>query len=420
MSRRRPILLRAKSPQSAKGGLTLVRRILSDRRGGVAVITAIALPALLMLAVGAIELTFVMRDKTQSQNVADAAALMGAKEMAIAQIGAADRTKAYALEASKDLKTRSSVHVTVTTPTDNSIKVTVHTHRQSFFGNILPPGGFHTYAHATATSMRQAPLCVMTTANSGSDTLLVSGNSRMTASCLVHSDRDLKVDSGAALTGRVVEAVTSVQGVTTPVALTGVQSVGDPFTAVDVDFPSGCAALLNVDINWSQSLSPGLHCANYEIKNGATLTLAAGIHYFAGDIDMKVDSKLVSASDGVTMVFGKDAEFLSKDGADISLAGSKTGKLAGFVMATTRDYTSDFKLNSNPISKITGAIYVPAAMFLIEGDKQAAASSDWTVIAAKKIKLAGQPNLVINANYAGSMVPVPNGVGPNTGSRLSQ
>lgn len=236
----------------------------------------------------------------------------------------------------------------------------------------------------------------------------------------MHSDRDIKVDAGAALSGRVVEAATSSQGVTTPAALTGVQVVGDPFTRVDVDFPSGCLVILDVNINWSQSLSPGLHCAKYEVKNGSTLTLAAGIHYFADDLELKTDGKLVGAAGGVTMVFDNDAEFKSKEGADVSLVGSQTGKLAGFVMATTRDRTTEFKLNSDPISKITGAIYIPSGKFTIEGSKNAAAASDWTVIAAKEIKLAGEPNLVINANYAGSMVPVPSGVGPNTGSRLSE
>ena len=39
--------------------------------------------------------------------------------------------------------------------------------------------------------------------------------------------------------------------------------------------------------------------------------------------------------------------------------------------------------------------------------------SAWTVVVAKGLQLQGSPNLVINANYAGSNVPVPAGAGNN-------
>ena len=37
----------------------------------------------------------------------------------------------------------------------------------------------------------------------------------------------------------------------------------------------------------------------------------------------------------------------------------------------------------------------------------------WTVVVAKALQLTGSPNLVINANYASSTVPVPAGAGNN-------
>ena len=39
--------------------------------------------------------------------------------------------------------------------------------------------------------------------------------------------------------------------------------------------------------------------------------------------------------------------------------------------------------------------------------------SAWTVIVAQAIQMSGSPNLVVNANYASSSVPVPGGVGSN-------
>jgi hypothetical protein len=42
--------------------------------------------------------------------------------------------------------------------------------------------------------------------------------------------------------------------------------------------------------------------------------------------------------------------------------------------------------------------------------------SAWTVIVAQALQLQGSPNLVINANYSSSNVPVPAGAGNNYSS----
>ena len=141
-------------------------------------------------------------------------------------------------------------------------------------------------------------------------------------------------------------------------------------------------------------------------------------------MDLKNAANIVGSASGVALIFGPTSSLSTKDGANVSLVGLQTGALAGCVLATTRDRTAEFRMNSDPVSKITGAIYIPNALFTVEGSKNAAASSDWTVIAAKSLQLgtgtAPNPNLVINANYSGSLVPVPSGVGPNAGSRLSR
>jgi len=403
-----------------RSGARALRRIASlpaDRSGGVAVVAAVVVPAIMMLAVGGIELSFLMRDRSFTQSVADAAALMGVREMSVARTGAENRTQSYAEAQLKGLKERATVTVTVTVPDENSLKVSIKTHRMSFFGNLLPPGGFTTRAEAVATSMRQAPLCVITTGGTSNDTLKLAGSSKLTADCLVHGDDKLEVDGSAVLTGKVVESVGTATGPINPAALVGAAKVGDPFSSLNLNPPSTCLISIgDVDVTNNMTISPGVHCLKYSVKNGSTLTLAAGVHYFFGDVILKNNSKL--AGTNVTLVFLKDVKLDTKDGADVSLTGSASGALAGFVMATARNYTADFHLDSDPFSKITGAIYVPSARLKVEGSANAAASSDWTVIAAKSMELIGSPNLIVNANYAGSPVPVPKGVGPNAGSRL--
>jgi hypothetical protein len=114
------------------------------------------------------------------------------------------------------------------------------------------------------------------------------------------------------------------------------------------------------------------------------------------------------------MIFNDDAAFVFKDSSSINLTGTQSGPYAGFVIVTTRSNTNTFTISSDSAHKLEGAVYVPDATLLVTGTgNQVADQSAWTVVVAKSLLLQGSPNLVINANYAGSNVPVPAGAGNN-------
>jgi hypothetical protein len=152
------------------------------------------------------------------------------------------------------------------------------------------------------------------------------------------------------------------------------------------------------------------------VAKNVILTLAPGEHYFGGDLNMTAGSQLVG--NDVVMVIAKGVTLSLQPAGNISLAGRKSGPLAGFVMIDDRADTGTFNLQSDPFTDVTGAIYVPNAVLNIQGSKNAGQSSDWTVVAARALTMTGAPNLVINTNYTGSTVPVPIGVGPGKGGRL--
>ncbi len=406
-----------------------LRRFRAATRGGVATLTALALPPILLIGLGAVELQQVISDKAQTQDAADAAALFGAQQLSVTQAGAADRTKAFALAQLTDMSARSTVTVTATAVDTQTMKVAVDTARMSFFMNLLPPGGFHTHAEATAVGEGVSPLCVLVIGSSSSDDILLYDSSRMQApQCLVHSNQNIQVNTSAQLQGQLVEAVNSASGPINPAASTGAKTVANPFAGLDIDaeqpnFPETCPSyggLADVDIWWNWTLQPGIHPFDYRVTNGATLTLAPGAHYFCGDVELKNHANLLG-NGGVVLIFNRYAQLDTHDGANVSLNGRKSGPLAGFVLIVNDNYTSDFNLNSDPISNITGTIYSPTVTLAIDGSETAGNSSPWTILAAKKLKLIHSPLLVINANYGGTDVPVPDyQVGNKTnGSRLT-
>jgi hypothetical protein len=391
----------------------------SDSHGGVAVIFAMAVPVLAVLICGAIDLASVNTDRTLAQDVVDSAALTAAKQLGIGDpksIG--PRAEAFIKSELAPLDSRFTYTVkTDPANDDKSVTVTVEGRRASFFVNLLPPGGWKVHAEATASRMGQVPLCVLNTGSGGADKLDMQDSAQITAvSCLVHGNGDLGVGSAAWLRAAMVQASGLATGRISPSPQQGAPAIDDPFKSLDLKAPGSLClpvdVLLNIGLN---TLPAGVHCANYMARTGTTLKLLPGEHYFKGQLTLKDDSVLQGTN--VVLVFDDKSDFHFQDSSKVDLTGRTSGKLAGFVMATTRKNTSNFEISSSNARRLLGTIYVPAATLEVSGSSNSVADqSAWTVVVAKQLKLKGGANLVINANYAGSSVPAPTGVGPSTNS----
>jgi len=399
----------------------LLRALLCDRGGNVAIIFAVALPLLAMVSAGGIELAFLFSDRTKMQGVADAAALSGAKELTLAmQTGALHRAQMFAEAELADLKSRSSVTVDAEIIRDGAaMKVMITSHRGSFFGNLLPPGGFTTRAEAIAERMGRVPLCVLSSeVGAGA----ISDNAKMTAGqCMVHSNTDIEVGNSAWLMASAVQSVGEARGRITPEAQVGGQAIEDPFTGINFSQDGLCLGIGDLLLNLGLSVLPGPHCGNIIIHEGQTLNLAPGIHYFQkGKLELKEDAKLIGKN--VVLIFDEGSSLKLRDQAQITLEGRTSGQFAGFVIATTKANTQTFEISTDNARKLLGTVYIPSATLQISGaGTKVADQSPWTVIVARSVEMIGSPDLVINANYAGSSVPVPKGVGPNfANARLAQ
>jgi Flp pilus assembly protein TadG len=401
----------------------MIERLLAaiiDRRGGVAMIAAIFVPVVLVIGCGAVDLSAVRGDYSAMQDAADATALDAAKQLGIADnAGIAARASQFMATQIPQVVQNDGVTATTTFAPDNSnVTVTLTGHRNSFFGNLLPPGGWSITATATAASLGVMPLCVLSSGSDASDDIVMSGLAQVTApGCLVQSNADISVQGSSALQAGAVQAVGSASGMITPAAQVGAPPIADPFASMQIN-PNGLLCnpldlIYDVGVN---VLSPGIHCGNITVRQSAVVQLLPGEHYFInGQLKMMENSQLTGSN--VVLVFNDNASFTFQDGSQISLAGREgNNSYAGFVIATTRTNTQTFNISSDAAHQILGTVYIPDATLAVSGtNNQVADQSAWTVVVAKAITLSGSPNLVINANYAGSTVPVPGGVGPRSG-----
>ena len=397
-----------------------LRALWRNRRGGLTTTFAILLPVIAVIACGAIDLSSVMSDRQKMQDVADAAALAGARQLSVVNVqGVQTRAVNFATEQLGDVARRVTLSTTATVPADDSsITVQIQGHRASFFGDILPPGGWQFNVHATATPLQRMPLCVLSIDSAGDVNL--AGSSKITASnCLVHSNADLASPWPATLTAGEAEAVGSATGAITPAAQTGAPPVPDPFSGLNLNIPPSCNVLdllydLGINI-----LTPGIHCGSVTARKNSTLILLPGNHYFMkGALTLQQNSTLSGSN--VVLIFDNQSHFAFMDHSIISLKGRTSGPFAGFVVATTPSNTNTFTISTDSAHTLVGTVYIPNAPLVVSGSAiNVADQSDWTVIVAKSVQLSGSPNLVINANYGSSTVPTPGGVGPGSeGAKL--
>ncbi len=380
-----------------------------------ALVFALLLPMLAVTGLGAVQLNQVMTDKKRTQDVADSAALMGASQLGVTPVGADQRAQSYAQAQLADVAANATVTVAASVGQNSTMTVAVDTQRVSFFGNLLPLGGFHTHATSTAKGVNTTPLCVLGIAPALSDTIHVTGTSELQAGqCLVHSNQSLTADPAASILASASEAGTVATGPITPAALVGAPPTNplDPFANLNVN-PSSCsgtATPINVSGGATTALAAGVHYGPINVSGGSTLTLGAGDHYFCRTLTVSGGSTVTGTD--VDLVFDSAATMsLSGNNTALNLGGRQSGPLAGFVIIADRSYTNTFTLQSDFITGLTGTVYVPTATLAVQGTGRSGATSPWTVIAAKALTVNGGAQLVINANYSISNVPVPHGVG---------
>ncbi len=408
-------MLRRGRPDAEGGGAEQDRSGLRASGGNVALVFALLLPMLAVTGLGAVQLNQVLTDKKRTQDVADSAALMGASQLGVTPVGADQRAQSYAQAQLADVAANATVTVAATVGQNSTMTVAVDTQRVSFFGNLLPMGGFHTHVTSTAKGVNTTPLCVLGIAPALTDTVHVTGTSQLQAGqCLVHSNQSLTADPGASILASASEAGTVATGPITPAALVGAPPTNplDPFASLSVN-PSSCsgtATPLNVGGGATTPLAAGVHYGPVTVSGGSTLTLGAGDHYFCQTLTVSGGSTVTGTD--VDLVFDSGATMnLSGGGTALNLSGRQSGPLAGFVIIADRSYTNTFTLQSDFITGLTGTVYVPTATLAVQGTGRSGATSPWTVIAAKTVTVNGGAQLVINANYSISNVPVPHGVG---------
>ena len=134
-----------------------------------------------------------------------------------------------------------------------------------------------------------------------------------------------------------------------------------------------------------------------------------------GKLEVKDKSWLVG--EYVTFVFDDDAAVFNFDkDTRIDLVASRDGPMAGmlFFEESERGEGPGLQYQKRECPRqLLGTIYLPNGRLKIDFRGNMAELSAYTVIVASQVHVKGA-NLVVNWDYGGTDVPVPEGIGPNS------
>lgn len=345
-----------------------LRRLGGERRGNIAIMTALAAPMLVGFCGLGAETGFWYFRQTDIQAAADIAAYNAT--MVLRGGGSSDQvTTTATTDAGNNGWNSGAGSITVHTPptsganqNSRSVEVLLTENEQRFFTALFFTGTVPISVRAVATYQNAGNGCMMGLNRTASDTVQFWGNADANfTACNIISDSSsstaFAVGGSANVTVPCADVVGGDQATSGLVltqcgtVTTGAPYVPDPYANVPAPpvgtctTPSGSTldqgTYCGLTLQGTESLNPGVY-----VINGGTLKINAGANI---------------TGTGVTFYLTNGATVSMNGSATVTLSAPSTGAYAGLVFYGDRTQaTAVNKINGNATSNITGAIYFPS------------------------------------------------------------
>ena len=402
------------------------RRVFHCEGGNVAVLFGLTVPLLLGVTALGVDAASINRQKDWMQNTADSVSLAVAKELNV------HRDKPSELMAVGQARTEALLAAAGYAEQPHSVEVVVEVEagtievKLTMVAKPLIPADVWSENPVTVSSLARAygsaRLCVLGLNQSAAHTIKLAKGATITApECALQSN------SGSAESLEVLDlAQITSAGTCSSGGITGASSIDaapetdcpvldDPLADRAPPIVAGCDFLDFETDKGDVTLSPGTYCGGIKMANDAVVFLKPGIYVITGG-KLDMGNKTELRGENVSFYFADEAAtFEFKDKGLVELSAPKDGPMAGILFYENPGVTKDrqFKISSDAARKLLGTIYLPRAVLKISGTGRVAEASAYTVILANRIEIE-EATLVVNANYASTDVPVPEGVGPNS------
>ncbi|WP_143523704.1 pilus assembly protein TadG-related protein [Pararhizobium arenae] len=404
--------------------LSKLPSLVRSRDGNFALMGALTLPLLLALGGGVVNVNSYFADRSALQSVADAAALAAAKEASLngwSKTSALSVAQGY-LMAHRDAREPLPLLEVEVDPTLKQVKVTVVQDHKSYFVAGFFADTPNIVVSSTARTNSSSNICVIGLEKTGTATISLETNAVISADrCAVYSNSSsvsgLTSTGNASLSAQLTCTTGGYVGASknfkNGLPLTDCPVVIDPLADRPMPEVTSCTKQ-NADYqHYRGTLQPGTYCGGLIIRSSSQVSLQPGV-YIIKDGPLVVEANSAVNAKGVGFFFtGEDARLLFASGSSVDIEAPVKGPLAGIAMFQDRESAEqDFVITSNDARKLIGTIYLPNGNLIIDANNKVADESAYTAIVVKRLRLSKGPNLVLNTDYEQTLVPVPEGVGP--------
>jgi hypothetical protein len=404
---------------------TRIHHLVHCHDGHMALMAALLTPMLVGVAGSAIDVSAFLTHRTNLQSVADAAALAAAKE---ASLNGWSKEAAAAvvhglLEADRGPEAATTVVAKIEIDASKKeVKVFLEEDRRPYFMVGYFVGSPQIVVWAKARTNSVSNICVIGLEGSDPGAVALQDSALISAEkCAVYANSldvsGLASTGNAELKAQLACAAGGFAGMPRnfnyQLPLTDCPAVADPLASRPEPAVGTCR---EKDADYSHfigSLQPGVYCGGLTIRANSDVTLRPGI-YIIKDGPLVVESSSSVNAKGVGFFFtGDDARLVFGSDSSVDIEAPTSGPLAGITMFQERAAAeADFVITSNGARKLIGTIYLPNGNLIINANSKVADESAYTAIVVRRLQLSKGPNLVLNTDYDRTLVPVPEGVGP--------
>ncbi|MCI5046889.1 MAG: pilus assembly protein [Aquisalinus sp.] len=411
----------------------LIRKFLRDTGGNFVMIVALASPVLMLLSAGAMDMARYRGSVDELQNIADFAAIAGAREMILAN---ADQNSIQAQVNSvitsrmnSKFSGKSFTKVVEVRMDEAEVFVSLSMQVNGMLGQNLFPDNGLVKADSTAIATASSKICAISLDPTHQNNAFhAENNTRLEAlGCSIYANSThpnaAEVSNGA----EVVADLLCVSGgfkangqTNSPGFIDGCPQLDDPLKdRAAPTFFAGCDHLdLDISEYTTSVLNPGVYCDGLKIKHDAQVTFMPGT-YIIKDGPFIVEQEAIVEGKEVAFYFtGDNSSLKFEDMSEINLSAPINGDMAGMLFMEDRDKDNveDFEILTSGARELLGTIYLPKGKLYVDTNNSVGQDSAFTVILANELHLHGSASLYLNSDYASTPVPVPEGVGPVGGS----
>ena len=388
--------------------------------GTVSIMFAVMSVVMLGTAALAIDYNAWTNQQSEMQSIGDAAALVGAKQLAVTGVSAEAKSASEAFLASKN---RAAGTFLVTVAKDTG-KVTIS---QTALGHIYLVGTLgvknpNIQVFSEATAAKPARPCIIAlepTAPIGIDFSLAGSVTAIDCAIWSNSTSATSFDVNGSGTGSSSQncAVGGVSGSSfaiTPSVQAGCQPAADPYESWSPPNSSTCDYTdLDKLSAGAVTLTPGVYCGGLRIGGTSAVTLEPGIYIFK-DGPLKVNAGASLIGNGVTIILtgaNSSADFLAH--ATLHLSAPTSGPTEGLVIAAGRgEPILASKVGGGAELDIEGTVYLPTHDLSYGGNSESAMPSSYSMLIARTITFHGGSTVIVRGDPETSTVPMKSAVVP--------